>query len=726
MKSMKPGRSAALIRTEGECFDAFIESIGEEMNELAAEQLVACATETVQNCVNTYSEAFASDEVGKHGTGRAAVSSASKVIPSQTTGLLYGKVQSGKTNACIAASALAVENGFRCIVVLTSDNTLLGRQTYKRFRDQLTFSAPYVCQWEDWSKDPERFAKGLKEKYSDTGVILISTKNQAHLESLNTVLKVSSAKSYPGLVLDDEADHASLNTATAKEARVGKGGVDPSAIFDAIGNIRRALPHHIYLQITATPQSLLLQSLDHPCRPVFCVLSNPGQGYTGGDLFFQALDATTSLCCEVDPSEFSQLQGGKLNPGGQAVMPDGLRLALCTFFLGVASKQLKTKKMNTPYSFLLHLSPKRGDHEFLDGLIKEFIDELDRAIRKKSSTSMQKQADGWLDAAYRELGRTAHGLQPLEELKAHLAKTLVNARPEVINTDNPKSDIEYRPGMNILVGGNRLGRGVTINGLMVTYYGRNPKTKMTDTVHQHARMFGYRKSLQDVTRLFSSRQLLLSFKVIHDADEAVRTAIGDDPNSLKVKPVWIGKGLKPTRSNVLNPADVGALNTGKTIYPPDPLWKRVEIEKHTHALDRLLEDYTDDEEYREVQPALLRQLLQHMPSRPFSQYSWEDERVAQMLKALEQEQIGIETARLNVRRGRDGKGLQLRNPGAPSDGFTDSKWVNKAKDKYPDVPTLIVTMQEGRKSSKEWDDCRVYIPTLVLPKAGFVFMFNYT
>jgi hypothetical protein len=78
--------------------------------------------------------------------------------------------------------------------------------------------------------------------------------------------------------------------------------------------------------------------------------------------------------------------------------------------------------------------------------------------------------------------------------------------------------------MNILIGGNRLGRGVIIKGLM-------------DTVHQHARMYGYRPHLKDVTRLFLAQNIFESFQSIHESDEAIRQAIGDDIHNIKIQPV---------------------------------------------------------------------------------------------------------------------------------------------------------------------------------------------
>jgi hypothetical protein len=108
---------------------------------------------------------------------------------------------------------------------------------------------------------------------------------------------------------------------------------------------------------------------------------------------------------------------------------------------------------------------------------------------------------------------------------------------------------------------------------MVTYYGRDPKQKVMDTVHQHARMFGYRQELKDVTRLFLPQHILEDFRAIHEADEGMRQAIGDDPSNIKIKPVWVGRKLKQLVLMFLNPAAIDAFTPGSAIFPRDPLWK---------------------------------------------------------------------------------------------------------------------------------------------------------
>lgn len=715
------------IETEGYCINKFLDRIRSSRSDTEAQKLKQTAINIVENCVNVYSQMFTSDDVGAMGTGIVGVLHTGD-IPNGTTGLIYGKVQSGKTETTIATLAMAEANKFRCFIVLTSDNTWLGKQTANRFKIQLE-GGPVVYDWDQWRRDPKGFGDKLRDYMEDTGVVLVSTKNVHHLENLLIVLQTAQARCVPGLIFDDEADNASLNTNEAKQAKSGKNSVSDSSIFDLIGQIRRVVPNHIYLQITATPQSLLLQNLDHPCKPAFCILSKPGDAYMGGDLFFEPI---SQHCYTVDPEELEQLKGGEINPGNSWDIPAGLRLALCCFFLGEMYKMQSPEAQDAPYSFLAHICYKRINHKNLEEVIRSFVVELDKALRQKLSATKEEQALRWLNSAHTELRKTVPDLPQLDDLVAELKNKLRNAIPEVIDAGNPDKQPQYKPGMNMLIGGNRLGRGVTIDGLMITYYGRDPKQKMMDTVHQHARMFGYRRKLEDVTRLFLPQHILEDFRAIHESDEGMRQAIGDDPSkNIQIKPVWIGRKLKPTRANILNPAEIGAFSPGSSIFPRDPHWKADEVKEHTEALNKLLDKFPDkysdnNDEYHALDIDSLIEILSHMPSNFCPGYLWEDKRVIEVLEAMKAK--GIPMGRINVHRGKNGEGLDLTNQSIKpwqGSGFAQSGWLSKPRQKYPDVPTLVVMYEKGERA-RQWDGQPLYLPTLVMPKNNFVFMFNYS
>ena len=700
-----------LMNESGDCFETFLESLQGSFAPQDLERIRTTADGITRKCIGTYQKAFGSGAVGRQGSGTTtATKSDTREVAKGTTGLLYGKVQSGKTAASVASIALGSANGFRCFVVLTSDNVWLGHQTYDRFLEGLQ-GGPVVIKWTDWAEDPDDVVSRAKAYAASDGVLFLSTKNVTHLKALEAVLRRIDAFSLPGIIIDDEADNASLNTNESKST-------DPSRVFEHIGNIRKLVPHHVYLQVTATPQSLLLQSIDHECRPRFCELLPPGEGYIGGETLF----ADDNHYCQTVDAEELQILQGKVTPGKGDPVPSGLRTALCTFIVGTVYKQLSAP--DDKYLFLAHICYKRINHQNLKGVIRRFLLDLDKALREPSNSSQYKKTIDWLERARVELSRTAGGIPELEELLPGIRKQVKNISPDIINADNPAAMPAYKKGMNILIGGNRLGRGVTIPGLTVTYYGRDAKNKMMDTVHQHARMFGYREHLLNVTRFFTSTDILTTFEVIHDADEGMREQIsGGDPSDLKIAPVWVGPKLKATRSNVLNPSEIGAFAPGRQIFPADMPYKASEINKRVKELDRLLAPYLNDEVYHEVPLDLMIDILKLIPTNHYEGYTWRDDRVIGALKALQSNRINIKSGRLNVRRGKSGAGLDLSRQDSPAKGYASSGWVNKAKQEYSKEPTLLVLKQKGLAKNR-WDNHSLYIPVLVMPKGKFAITFN--
>lgn len=711
--------------SSGDCFEYVLKRIEREIGVPGVRHVRACALDVVTKCVDSYTTAFGSGDVGSGGSGgvsRKFIPTSGEPIAKDTNGLLYGRVQSGKTNVSIASVALAHANGFRCFVVLTSDNTWLGHQTATRFRDQLAHDGPVVKQWEDWHSDPQGHGESLRAYVDDTGVVLVSTKNQAHLQNLVTVLKASRSGRVPAIIIDDEADNASLNTNTAKQARAGDDDdVEPSKIFSLVGEIREAIPNHIFLQVTATPQSLLLQGLDTPMRPSFCVVAPPGGAYVGGDVFFKEGSAHT---VNVDPKEIEDLKQNRVNPGDSWDMPEGLRRAVCCFILGAACNEVRSNSTGDGvYSMLVHIDHRRVRHQFVGQTIQKFFAELDQALRGRSSATQQAQAERMLEDAFAELSKTETELPTLVEMRRWIQSRLRNASTQIIDADNPRSEPQYKPGMNVLIGGNRLGRGVTIRGLMVTYYGRDPKTKMMDTVHQHARMFGYRRHLLSVTRVYSAPHLLNAFRAIHEADQGTREAIGSESGELRVKPVWVGPALKPTRANVLNPADVGAIVGGRQIWPPELRTSAADIADSMKTLTQRLAIYSSDEEYYETSIDDLVEILRLTPSDENPAYSWEDGRVREALKAVKASPIGIQTGRVNVNRGRGGTGNRATRDGQLTSGFISGQQQREVRQRFPRQPTLLLRLQQGLEEDG-WDGQAFWAPTLILPDVGFVFMFS--
>ena len=263
------GNTTPTLRSDGPCFAGTLRSLGSGANPMSAaslDKLKANALALLAKLVAVYAADIAGGEVGADGSARASASTPTKPC----TGLLYGRIQSGKTVAMIALVAAAIDNGFRAVVVLTSDNTKLVAQTADRFQAALE-QTPVLDATvpEVWSSDQKHISKCL----SQSGVVFVCSKNQGRLDDLIRFLEQINAPNWPALILDDEGDQATLDTNLARNSRAkskGKKPVDPTAIHElVVQQLRRSLRHHVFLQVTATPYALLLQSVGTQLRPSF-------------------------------------------------------------------------------------------------------------------------------------------------------------------------------------------------------------------------------------------------------------------------------------------------------------------------------------------------------------------------------------------------------------------------------------------------------------------------
>ena len=124
-------------------------------------------------------------------------------------------------------------------------------------------------------------------------------------------------------------------------------------------------------------------------------------------------------------------------------------------------------------------------------------------------------------------------------------------------------DVAVESPYNLFVGGNKLGRGVTIKNLLVSYYGRNPRSPQADTVLQHARMYGYRRKDIGLLRLFLPPVLHRVFKAINKMERGLRELIARQPTE-EFRGIYLESGLSATRRNILAPGSIGVYSAGST------------------------------------------------------------------------------------------------------------------------------------------------------------------
>lgn len=595
--------------------------------------------------------------------------------PEQSSdGLVYGLIQSGKTSVIQVTTGMAADNGFQCIIILTSDNDILYEQTLKRMKSVLQGLS--VLGKTDWV-DPKRFARNLR----NPPMVIVCSKNGTVLNGLLEEFKKAGAKGLSALIIDDEADQASLNTNTSKAKKTGK---LPSTINQAISEFRDFFRVTTYLQVTATPQALFLQNPDNRYRPSFTILSEPGNGYVGGYEFFG--DEEQKLLRFVDIEEIEELTSSH-QPTPTGSIPKGLKNALLVFLVGATCKRIENPTKG--YAFLCHVSSSKVDHNYICSLIESFKEEVFHVLEDSTSKQYEKFITE-LELSYKDLEKTQIGLPSFTDVVERMKFYLHGARVKLINSVSG-DEVELDAAYNIFVGGNKLGRGVTIKNLLVSYYGRNPKRPNADTVLQHARMYGYRHKDLGVTRLFLPQKLANHFSLIHDMESALRELINKYPEG-KFEVLYISSPLQATRKNVLDPSSLVAYVAGKSINPSYPL-RTEEVTTFTNSIDLELKNIGDEEGAQNITIAQIISLLERCPTDTEKESTlWNIKNIKTGLETIEH--LMGEKAYLVVRRGR------FLTPGRDAKGGILS---GGEKDLAPtNAPTLFLYRQNNKHGTEIW------------------------
>jgi Z1 domain len=490
----------------------------------------------------------------------------------EINGLVYGLVQSGKTGVLTVTGAMGADEGYRTLIILTSDIDPLYQQTLNRVHEAMP--GIDILGKKDF-RDADEFLGRIK----GGTCAIVTTKNSSMLGMLIENFKRGRVRGLSCLIIDDEADQASLNT----QARKADGSV--SRINEKISELRRFFEKNTYLQVTATPQALFLQGPEHAFRPKFTVLSHPGSEYVGGDDFFG--DEST-LVREFDIRDIATLAPGP-QPAPSTTIPASLLRALDTFMIAATYK--RTRDPGQHFAFLCHVSTRTSDHSHIVDLLRKYKSDLASGLRASDAKVVSRLKDSWEDliATHAELAHSNFTslLEAIEFFSPGISVKLVNGQTD--------EDVALTSPYNLFVGGNKLGRGVTIKNLLVSYYGRNPRKPQADTVLQHARMYGYRRKDIGLLRLFLPDELHTVFRAINKMERGLRDLIARRPGE-GFRGVYLESNINATRRNILAPGSIGVYAGGSN-YNPAQILRDESVKATTNKIDSMLasvanKDYT--------------------------------------------------------------------------------------------------------------------------------------
>jgi hypothetical protein len=446
---------------------------------------------------------------------------------SSETGLVLGYVQSGKTLSFTSLTAMARDNNFQIVIIIAGTSTPLSVQTYERMRSDLRIDIRYDRKWviiPNASKSEDRDTIQMKlDQWSDVSypkercstVLITVMKNGNHLRNLADVFRGLDLNKVPTLIIDDESDQASLNTRGRANARAGIGvnEGEASTIYRRINNLRAIFPHHTLLQYTATPQANLFVNILDRLSPNFIKLLTPGDGYTGGNAFFIQ---NPHLVRRIPNDEIPSNQITINEP------PESLLYSLKIFFIGVVadlSQEFRNRTMMVHPSRLTN--SQRIFFDWIRNVSEGWVRLLESSDEDEKNELLME-----FKVAYNDLNLTVgSSLSEFEILTStKLIHSIKNTRIIEVNASSGKTpEIRWNDFYShILIGGQAMDRGFTVEGLTVTYMPRSLATGQVDTTLQRARFFGYKGAYLGFCRVWVDQNNIDAYVSIIEHEEDVR------------------------------------------------------------------------------------------------------------------------------------------------------------------------------------------------------------
>lgn len=516
-----------------------------------------------------------------------------KAATSPQTGLVIGYVQSGKTMSFTTVAALAQDNGYQMIIVVTGTSVNLFKQSTQRLWSDLRLPGQ-DRRWKPFTSEmltvsEKRSIESALQRWRDPTVpteerqtILITVmKNRTHLEDLIRLLSELNLHDVPALIIDDEADQAGLNSLIRQN--------DESATYRRLVRLRACVPHHSFLQYTATPQALLLINLIDVLSPSFAEVLTTGSTYTGGREFFEQNLHLVRVIPEEDiPSEENELSSP----------PESLLRAMRVFFLGVA---VGMKHPSTPRnrSMMVHPSFQTLPHADYFHWVDQVMRRWNKTLAEDESEPDRQDLVAEFQEAYDDLAHTVDDLPSYQELIKLLPRAIretvpteVNARPKRGRRKTPQVNWE-RDYAHIVVGGQALDRGVTIEGLIVTYMPRGRGVGNADTIQQRARWFGYKADYLGFCRVYLADDTLRAYRSYIDHEEDVRYRLRDYSKDGKSLREWrrafiLSSDLRPTRHCVVGLDYMRGNFANKWFEPHAPHYSSEAVNENRTTVEQFL------------------------------------------------------------------------------------------------------------------------------------------
>ncbi|RAR42739.1 contact-dependent growth inhibition system immunity protein [Paenibacillus sp. MDMC362] len=478
-------------------------------------------------------------------------------------GLVVGEVQSGKTSNYTGLICKSLDLGYNLVIVLTGihddlrsqtqirlDEEVIGRKSGEQSKgligvgliEELQIQC-LTSRYEGGDVNSNLLSRVGVYPTEGNPLILVVKKNKYILEAIRDYFK-NKTHGISMLMIDDEADQASIDTNNPES--IENEEYNPTTINALIREILLQFKQRVYTGYTATPFANVL--IDHqlthdkygpdlfPKDFIVSLITPPN--YVGPNTIF-GTEGHPILRTTKDEIQFNMNEEGL-----PTSLPNSLRQAFKSFILSTAIRVLRgqTYKHN---SMLVHINRSVNFQKVLTRLVHEELEQIKIYFKYDDNKEQKDKIIDELKGLWEDdfIKTTATICGPnnensWDEITQILHEVIQKITVQMINGQSTDS-LNYKENVEnglyvIAIGGDKLSRGLTLEGLTTSYYLRS--SNMYDTLMQMGRWFGYRDGYVDLCRIYTSPILIENYRYITKASNELR-------ENLKLMEVW---GKSPT------------------------------------------------------------------------------------------------------------------------------------------------------------------------------------
>lgn len=538
-------------------------------------------------------------------------------------GLIIGDVQSGKTSTYIGFLCKAADAGYKVFILLTGTIESLRRQTQERVEEGFIgidmsanvtggkrvgvgldnkpiYAMSMTSRVSDFTGNNDKIAVSLAS--NNDAVVFVIKKNTTTLQKLTKWLislnadPITHKIDMPMLMIDDEADNASINTSADKE--------DPTKINKLIRELANVFTKSNYVGFTATPfanvfidpeTSEKMETQDLFPEDFIVSLPTP-DNYIGATKIFAVDGAYHNQLIYIKDAGREEADGYpfyfKHRKEWEGELPDSLTDAVYAFYIANAIRDLRGD-FKEHRSMLVNISRFVAVQKYIKTQIEAIHKNAYRAIKFNLGYGKDSLKDPILKRIHNVWGKYYSAVEfSWDEIADRMFRSIENIQIKVVNSTRGSEKLEYPKNDSlrvIAIGGLALSRGLTLEGLVISYFYRNTSTY--DVLMQMGRWFGYRKNYDDLFRIWTHKDSADWYAEISDATEklkddmSIMRELGQKPRDFGIRVRNNSADLQITAYNKMrNSTDEYEMNSyfGGIVETPYLIYD-AEIQKKNYA-----------------------------------------------------------------------------------------------------------------------------------------------